>query len=132
MQSNTITLPVDIANDGTIVSQDYLRHEEYLNRSVYIGASHGFSSRDLMTLYRTPPTRSGNFFGVSKTSIKFTQDVIVPAVDGTDYTSAIILDFTASVPVGASIASKTELRQRLLAILDNDEVMNTLWDRQSI
>jgi hypothetical protein len=130
MLDNTITLNVNEDNDdGTTaaISYPFSRYEEYLNRSTYIHGGHSPVSRDLMAFYRTFPKVSGNFRGVSKSSVKFTTDVVVPGVDGVaQLTAPIIIEFNISVPVGASNAAVRIGRQKLVAILSNDSVMDAL------
>lgn len=127
MQDNTLTLSVDAANDGNPANQVYSRYEEYQNRSVYVGATHVPDSRDMIAFYRTFPTKSGNFKGTSKSSVKLTEDISVTGADGvSSITAPLILEASFSVPVGATAAQIIELRQRLLAMLDNDTLMNSL------
>lgn len=127
MQPNQLTLAVDVENTGTTVNEIYTRYEEYQNRSTYIGASHVPDKRDLVGIYRTFPTKTGNFKGTAKSSVKFTKDVTVPGADSsTSLTSPIIIDVAFSVPVGALAADLKHLRQRVLAILDDDAFMDSL------
>lgn len=127
MLANQLSLNVDAANNSTVVAQTYDRYEEFQNRSVYIGTDHLPESRNALALYRTFPTKSGNFKGVSKSAVKFTQDVVVPGVDGsTTLTAPIIIEVSFSVPVGAATADVVEQRQRVLAALDDDTLMNAL------
>lgn len=127
MQANTLTLSVDAANDGNPANEVYTRYEEYQNRSSYIGADHLPDTRNTLAIYRTFPTKSGNFKGTAKSSVKFTQDVEVAGVDSsTTLTAPIILDLSFSVPVGATTADLKHVRQRLLALLDTDSFMDSL------
>lgn len=127
MQANQISLSVDVANDSTPVVQAYDRYEEFQNRSVYIGANHLPEARNTFALYRTFPSKSGNFKGVSKSAIKFTQDVDVAGVDASTTLSApIIAEVSFSVPVGATSAELIEIRQRVIAALDDDTFMDSL------
>jgi len=127
MQADQITLSVDAANDGNPADQTYDRYREFENRSEYIGVSHVPEAQDKMTLYRTFPTKAGNFKGTSKSAVKFTDDVSVEGVDSsTTLTAPIILEVSFSVPVGTTAAALTEVRQRALALLDNDSLMDSL------
>lgn len=127
MQENIITLPVDVANNATIVNQPYNRYEEQQNRTTYIGAGHLPEERDMMTIYRTLPTKNGNFKGVAKSAVKFTQDVSVPGVDSnTQLTAPLIFDLSVSMPVGCSAAILKEMRQRAIALLDDDDLMDSI------
>lgn len=127
MQPDVITLAVDVANNAVIVDQPYNRYEEDKNRSSYVSPAHLPDTRDMLTMYRTFPTRNGNFKGTGKSSVKFTQDVSVPGVDSsTTLTSPIILEVSFSVPVGTAVADLKEIRQRAVAILDSDTLMDAL------
>lgn len=127
MQPNTVTLPVDVANNGTIVQQTYSRYEEDKNRTVYVEGSHNPDNRVMLAIYRTFPTKSGNFKGVMKTAVKFTTDHQVPGVEQTSIlTSPIIFELSASIPVGIDPADVVQARQRLIALLDNDTFMDAL------
>lgn len=127
MQPNTLTLAVDAANNGTPANETYTRYEEYQNRASYIGADHLPDDRNLLAIYRTFPTRAGNFKGTGKSSVKFTQDVEVAGVDSsTTITAPIILEVSFSVPVGAPAADLKHVRQRLLALIDDDSFMDSL------
>jgi len=127
MQPNSITLPVDYLNNGTTTDETYTRFEEYQNRSVYIGENHSPDMRDTISLYRSFPTKNGNFKGVAKTSVKLSVDHTVPGVDGVAQLSApIIWELSASIPVGVSVEDALKSRQRALAVLDLDAVMTPL------
>lgn len=120
MLDNSITLPVDVANNGTIVNQVISRHEESANRTRYTFPTHSLVSRDVVDFYRTMPKRAGNFNGVAKSAIKVTTDVAVPGVDAsTTLTAPQIGEVAFAIPVGASSASIVTLRQRLIAIIDH-------------
>lgn len=127
MQPSTITLAVDTANTGSTTNEVYSRYEETQNRTTYIGAGHTPDSRDTITLYRTQPTRTGNFKGVSKSSVKFTEDTEVSGVDSsTTLAAPMIMEISFSIPVGASTADVVHLRQRAHALIDDDSIMNAL------
>lgn len=128
MQPNTITLSVDKLNDAVApVSEDYERFEEFLNRSVYVGANHSPAARDTITLYRTFPTKNGNFNGVQKSAIKLSEDVSVVGVDSaTTLTAPMIMEISFSFPVGVSAADQLAFRQRGLSTIDLDSVVTPL------
>lgn len=128
MQPDEITLAVDEENDGVDpVNHVYTRAEEYQNRSVYIGANHSLTAKDTVTLYRTAPKSNGNFKGVAKTSFKFSQDKLVDGVDGVaQITAPVIVEVSFSIPVGVTPADVLIARQRALALLDLDTVMDPL------
>lgn len=127
MQPNVITLAVDLLNNATLVDHDFTRYEEYQNRAVYIGENHTVAAKDTLGFYRTLPKQSGNFRGVGKSAIKFSQDLSVAGVDATTtLTSALIGEVSFSAPVGSTAAQRKILRQRIIALLDNDSVMEDL------
>lgn len=127
MQANQLTLSVDAENTGNPANEVYTRYEEYQNRASYIGASHTPDDRDLLALYRTFPTKTGNFKGTAKSSVKFTKDVEVAGVDSsTTLTVPIIIEVSFSVPVGAAAADVKHARQRAIALLDTDAFMDSL------
>lgn len=133
MQANQLSISVDAANDGNAAAEVYDRRDEFQNRSVYIGADHLPEERNELALYRTYPTKSGNFKGVLKSSVKFTQDVDVPGVDSSStLTSPIILEASFSIPVGATAADILHIRQRLVALLDDDTFMDSLNVQQMV
>lgn len=133
MQPNTLTLSVDAANNSSPANEVYTRYDEAQNRSVYIGEDHLPATRNLLAIYRTFPTRSGNFKGTAKTSVKLTQDYEVPGVDSsTTLTVPAIAEVSFSLPVGVTVAQAKHLRQRLIAALDDDTFMDSLMIQQMV
>jgi len=124
MQDNTVTLAVDMANTGTTTDETYRRFDEQNNRTTYVGPAHSLVLRDQMTLYRTLPKANGNFKGMAKSAIKFTQDISIPGVDAeTTITVPHIVEVSFSLPVGTSAEVAMIGRQKLIALLDDDTVM---------
>lgn len=120
MLDNTITLPVDILANGTLVDRVYSRFEEFQSRTIYKGPSHSLTSKDMLSFYRTPVRRSGNDNGVAKSAAKFTMDISVPGVDAsTSLVKPMIAGTDFSIPVGATPAQTLEFRQRVIALLDH-------------
>lgn len=126
MQSDTITLGVDVANNATIVNQAYDRYDEYQNRSVYIGPNHSVAAPNTMSFYRTQPKPTGNFPGMAKTAAKFSEAQAVTGNDGSDLVAPAIVEVSFAFPVGTTAAKQKELRQRAIALLDDDVVMDDL------
>lgn len=127
MQVDQLVISVDAENNGNPADVTYDRYIENENRSVYITSAHVPEARDTLGLYRTFPTKSGNFKGVSKSALKFTRDIEVSGVDSsTVLTSPMIADISFSIPVGALAIDILELRQRMIAALDNDSFMDSL------
>jgi hypothetical protein len=133
MQPETITLAVDELNNGTGVDKDFERFSYTQNRTVYVSEDHTPLSKDILALYRTEPKSSGNFPGVLKTALKFSQDLTVAGVDQTtEITVPLIVEVSFSVPVGAADADVLIARQRVVAILDRDDIMVELNSKQII
>lgn len=127
MQPNEITLPVDELNDGNTVNRTFSRSEYFQNRSLYISPGHNSASRDTLGMYRTYPKQSGNFRGTDKTSVKFTTDIPVLGIDGISSIKApLIVEVSFSIPVGVAAADVLIARQKAVALLDSDEIMDAL------
>lgn len=120
MLDNTITLPVDVLGNGTLVNKVFTRYDEFPNRSVYVGPTNTMSLKDTLSIYRTAPKISGNSLGVAKSAAKFTQDFVVPGKDTTTTVTAPALgEFSFNIPVGVTVAQTLEFRQRMIALLDH-------------
>jgi hypothetical protein len=133
MLDNVITLAVDELNDTNTVNHVFDRNDKINNRSIYVGENHELTARDELNFYRTPQKLSGNFRGVAKSAVKFTQDFVVDGVDGvSQLTSPIIAGVTFSVPVGVTVADQLIMRQRIIALLDNDTIMEALMNQLQI
>jgi len=130
MQPNIITLDVDTDNDGGATAAEtftYSRFEEFQNRSTYISSDHSLAVRNQLGLYRTMPKQSGNFRGVAKSAIKFTQDYQVAGVDATTTNVAPgIIDIGFSIPVGITPEQDLALRMRAVALLLQDTILAPL------
>lgn len=132
MLENTITLHVDELNNATLVDIDYDRFDQYQNRSVYIAETHTIAAPDTLTLYRTFPKTSGNYLGQMKVTSKFSKTISVPGVDGSDVQGPLILEISASMPVGATSAQRKLMRQRAIALIDRDDIMIRFMDNLEI
>jgi hypothetical protein len=130
MQDNVITLAVDELNTGSTTNHVFDRFEEFSNRAVYIGENHALTAKDTLSLYRTFPKASGNFPGVAKSSFKFSKDYAITGVDGVaSLTSPVIVEVSFSVPVGVAEADQLIMRQRAIALLDDDTIMGALMNQ---
>lgn len=120
MLDNTITIPVDVLNNGTPINRVYTRFQEFLDRSVYKGPQHTLVNRDTLGFYRTPVKSNGSNNGVAKSAAKLTQDISVPGkVASTNVVLPMIGNFDFSIPVGATAAQTLEFRQRMIAVIDH-------------
>jgi hypothetical protein len=122
-QLNQITLSVnDDGDDGTTPNvdevYDNLRRSDF--RGEYIAENHTSLSRDMMTLYATPPKPTSTFYGVDKAALKFTVDAEVDAPNGTTTRSPGIIQVSTSLPVGVTDAFVEHLRQKLIAAASSD------------
>lgn len=132
MLSNEITLAVDTENTGVPTNLVYTRYDEYNNRTVYISEEHEPSTRDELTFYRTFPKPSGTFLGTRKSAFKFSKEFPVLDKEGNTINSPFIFEVSTSIPIGISTADQVEMRQRAIAALDNDTLMNLFHDKQNI
>jgi hypothetical protein len=129
MLDNTLTLSVDTLNNDSPTDEVYTRFDELLNRSVYHSEDHTYSVRDTLNFYRTLPKRAGNSLGVRKSAIKFTQDQEVTGVDSTTtFVQPALLDIAFNLPVGTTPAAAMLLRQRAIALLDDDTFIMSLTE----
>lgn len=132
MLPNSITLAVDTANNGTTTNESFVRMEELVNRSTYRGPNHTLHARNQLQFYRTLPKRSGDFLGSAKVEAKFTMDVSVVDAKGDTAIVPAIISVAQSLPVGMTAAAKLALRQRLIALIDDDTVMGPHGEYQEI
>lgn len=128
MLAETYELPVDVLNNGTTEDQTLKRDDYVTNRSTYVFEdSHDREARDQVQFYRTYGKRSGNSRGSDKCAIKITTDI---SVDNADGSGQIILpligEVSFSIPLGTTDAQTLVLRQRLVALLDEDSIAGAL------
>ena len=127
MLDNTLTLSVDTTNDGSPEDQTVTRFDSLQDRSIYKFENDTYVVRDMLNFYRTVPKRNGNSLGVKKSAFKLTQDQVVPGVDETTTrTAPALLDVSFALPVGTTAAAAMVLRQRAIALLDDDAFIERL------
>lgn len=126
MLNDTLTLTIDLLNNGTTSTEENLVFERVGNKSTYHRTGHSVTMRKMINFYRSLPKRVGSFLGVAKTSVKFTEDITVAASDGSNVVAPIILEVNFSFPVGTTIAQTVAMRQRALALLDDSITMDKL------
>lgn len=119
MLESTIVLPVDVLGNDVTVDETFTRANEFQNKSVYEGPVHTLSKRSQMTLSRTYPKKSGNFPGVARTEVKFSEDVYVPGNDGESVAGVEVGGVYFNLPAGTTSARALALRERLRAALDH-------------
>lgn len=132
MLSEEIALAVDEANNATLVTHTFTRFDVYNNRSVYISGDHEPSMKDELTFYRTFPKPNGSFLGTRKTAFKFSKETPVLNKEGEVILSPFIFEVSCSIPLGVDVATQILMRQRAIALLDRDILMNALNDKQNI
>lgn len=123
----TITLSVDKANNSTPSDEVFTRDGNINpNKSLYYGDLHSVDGAETLTVTRVPNKVNGNFKGVYRTSQKYRRDVEVLGVDGSTLKLPAIVETVDSFPVGMSAALKKEMRQYMVALRDNDTVMDAI------
>lgn len=125
MLDNVITIQHDL--DTTPVDNSYRRYQEHMDRTIYISGDHTIDSRDILTVRREMPTRTGNFRGMAKPSFKFTKDISVAGYDqSTTITSPLIGNVSFSVPVGAAAVEIDQLLDHIVSGLQNSALRENL------
>lgn len=128
--SSSITLSVDTTNDNTPEEQVLTLFDGTTGRKEFHFPGHAFTSREQVVFTRALPKPNGNFAGTRKTSFKITDDEIVDGLDpATDIKAPGIMEVNCSLPVGISSAVAKLMRQRVIAILDNDALMESFQER---
>jgi hypothetical protein len=65
--------------------------------------------------------------------VKFSQDITVDGLDGvSQITAPIIVEVSVSLPVGATAADALIARQRVVALVDRDDIMTPLMEQLMI
>lgn len=124
---SSIVLSVDAANSGSPTNETFVLTSPSEGKSSYILAGTTLQDRTELTLYGTRPKRAGNFRGVIRSGIKFNLAVEVDGVDATDsIDSDAIVNVQFSIPVGTATADIVHIRQRVIALLDDDTLMAKL------
>lgn len=130
MLPNELVLSVDPAHDSNPQDETYskVKEDSSLGRSVYTGADHSLTMRETLTVSAREPIPSGQFRGVAKSSIKFTEDLTIPNALGDDIVAPQIGEISFSLPVGTTAAQAMHLRQRLVAALNSESFITTLTE----
>jgi hypothetical protein len=133
MLDNTIVLPVDVLNDGTTEDLELRRYQELTDKSVYHGPDHSSTHKSKVELYRTAAKPSGTSRGINRRMIKLTESVAVDTtVIGEQAIADSINSLNFAIPVGASKDFQKIIRQRFIAILDDDTIMDRFMDAGEI
>lgn len=129
MQPDQIVLEVDHDADGgttPAVTKTFTRRTLGTNRDQYIADDHTPDSVHELVLYRTDPKKVGTFLGALRSAAKITKAVPVTNSNGDTVTGNVIMELSFSVPVSADEADVLEIRQTVLALLSEKDIMDNL------
>lgn len=132
-----ITTPIELDvnddnDDGTtpVLNESFTRWQTNgTTKSIYMHSAHNLSVRDLLTFYVTFPKTNGTFKGMAKSAFKFSKDVTVLNNVGEEIIVPIIGQCNFSLPVGATAEQAMLIRQRMVAMLNDDAVMVPLMEQ---
>lgn len=119
MLPTPITLQVDETNDSNPVETVYTAFRD----GIYLHSGHTTASRDMLQFSSVAPKQSGNFYGVDRSTVKFTIDTVVVGVNGENIKVPYVVKIESSMPSGVSDALKMKMRQRVVSLYDLDSVM---------
>jgi len=129
MLQNTITLLVDVLNDTTLTPREYRRYTESTDKSVYIGPNTSSIKKDSLSFGRIAAKPSSKSLGIEKRQIKFTETKTVDSpVVGESVLADAIGTISFSFPAALSSEDRKAFRQRLIAALDDDAIMDSFCD----
>jgi len=130
----TLTLSVDKANNASPVSEVFTRDGGAVapNKSLYYGDLHTVDSKETLGFTRVPAKVNGNFKGTQRSSQKYARTVQVLGVDGNTIDAIATTECIDSFPVGMTSALKKEMRQYLVALRDNDTIMDKVHDQGQV
>lgn len=138
MQPNTISYTFDHDNDGgttPAVSVTLNRYREALDSTIYATSLDTSLSINQSKFYRTDAKRSGNFYGTDKVAYKRSVGKSVPTVDGGTTIAPIIVEVSASLPVGTSDADRLSAVMELIGFLtstDGKAAMISLFQKKNV
>lgn len=131
MLDNTITLPVDVANNGTTVDAIFTRDEVVVGRSMYKGPARTSVLGDSLTFFRSKAKRAGAFLGVYKSRLKFSRDFEVPTAEvGKSVIQPALVDINISKPVGVTEGQIVEMIMRGAAALASASTKKLVVDEE--
>lgn len=133
MLETTIVLSVDKANNASPVSETFTRDGNINpNKSLYYGDLNTVDSKETLVFTRVPAKINGNFKGTQRSSQKYSRKFVVTGVDGANIDVIATTECVDSFPVGLTDAQKLELRQYMVALRDNDTVMNAIHNQGQV
>lgn len=130
----TLTLSVDKANDNNAANEVFTRDGGAVapNKSLYYGDLHTVDAKETLTFARVPAKINGNFKGTQRSSQKYSRTFTVLGVDGNNIDVIATTECIDSFPVGMTSAQKTEMRQYMVALRDNDTIMDAVHDQGQV
>lgn len=128
-----LTINTDPNNDDTIVAKIFSRARVLMNglKTLYhMDNSHSTARPDTLSFETSEPKPNGQFLGVTRPKVVRRRTIDVESIDpGTEISQPLIGKVEFSIPVGATDAELLELRQDLIAVLDDDATMGTLMSK---
>jgi len=128
-----LTLQSDVANNETLISKIFTRARVLMNglKTLYHEDNHHTTARPSTLSFETSePRPNGQFLGVTRPKIIRRRTVDVNSTDpSTQITQPLLGKIEFSIPVGTSGSDVMELRQDLIAALDDDSLMDTLMSK---
>jgi len=127
-----LTFNVDVLHDTNLVAKvfEYARSLRDGMKSLFFGPDNTTSEPDTLSFEVTDPKQNGNFRGVTRPKIVRTRTAVVDGVDETtQLVQPLIGKLEFSIPVGTLPADILLLRQEIVAILNDDTVMDKLMKR---
>lgn len=101
MQPDSITLRTSAATSGERIAEFY-QNENGGGKSIYqVDGEHTDMARSIVELFRTPPKRNGNSFGIRKSLLKRVRDLDSTGIDGTTVAEQATIGISVNAPVGA-------------------------------
>lgn len=132
MLDNEIVLNVVEVVGNAAVEETFVRFEENLHRTKYIGPGHTLALPYQLDLYRTLPKPQDKFLGVARTSIKLTKNKPVDDAAGQQINRPAIAEISFSIPVGMDPNVIFQLRSALADLLTQEPLMTNFVELLSI
>jgi hypothetical protein len=126
----SLTIQSDVANNDTLVAKVFNRARVLMNglkTLFHESNSHTTARPSTLSFETSEPRPNGQFMGVTRPKIVRRRTIDVESLDpAVEVTQPLIGKIEFSVPVGATDAEMLEMRQDLIAVLDDDTLMGTL------
>lgn len=99
-QPSTIVLRTNTQTGADAINA--VHYQTIGDKSTYKVTGHDDKARNLLDLFRTPPKRNGNSYGVRKFLIKRVKDVASEQIDGSTASEQCTVGLSGNWPVGVS------------------------------